>query len=48
VRISRARLAQGVATGSFSGVDMTGDTTVLPRLFALLESPDPDFAVVTP
>jgi alkyl sulfatase BDS1-like metallo-beta-lactamase superfamily hydrolase len=48
VRISRARLAQGVATGSFSGVDMTGDTNVLPRLFALLESPDPDFAVVTP
>jgi alkyl sulfatase BDS1-like metallo-beta-lactamase superfamily hydrolase len=48
VRISRARLAQGVATGSFSGVDMTGDASVLPRLFALLDSPAPDFAVVTP
>jgi alkyl sulfatase BDS1-like metallo-beta-lactamase superfamily hydrolase len=48
VRISRARLAQGVATGSFSGVDMTGDASVLPRLFALLDGPAPDFAVVTP
>ncbi|MGY4856576.1 alkyl/aryl-sulfatase [Cryobacterium sp. AP23] len=48
VRISRARLAQGVATGSFSGVDMTGDASVLQRLFALLDAPDPDFAVVTP
>jgi alkyl sulfatase BDS1-like metallo-beta-lactamase superfamily hydrolase len=48
VRISRSRLVQGVQTGSFSGVDMTGDTSVLPRLFALLDQPDPDFAVVTP
>jgi alkyl sulfatase BDS1-like metallo-beta-lactamase superfamily hydrolase len=48
VRISRARLVHGVETGSFSGVDMTGDTTVLPRLFALLDRPDPDFAIVTP
>ncbi len=48
VRITHARLAQAVAGGSFSGVDMTGDTGVLPRLFALLDSPDPTFAVVTP
>ncbi|MCU1447127.1 alkyl sulfatase dimerization domain-containing protein [Cryobacterium sp.] len=48
VRISRARLVQGVETGSFSGVDMTGDASVLARLFALLEQPDPDFPVVTP
>ena len=48
VRITHARLAQAVAGGSFSGVDMTGDTGVLPRLFALLDSPDPAFAVVTP
>jgi alkyl sulfatase BDS1-like metallo-beta-lactamase superfamily hydrolase len=48
VRISRARLVHGVATGSFAGVDMTGDATVLSRLFALLDRPDPDFAIVTP
>jgi alkyl sulfatase BDS1-like metallo-beta-lactamase superfamily hydrolase len=48
VRISRSRLVHGVRTGSFSGVDMTGDATVLPRLFALLDRPDPDFAIVTP
>ncbi len=48
VRISRTRLAQAVASGSFSGVDMTGDTGVLSRLFALLDAPDPSFAVVTP
>ena len=48
VRISRARLAEAVATGSFGGVDMTGDPTVLGRLFALLDAPDPAFAVVTP
>ena len=48
VRITRARLAQGVAGGSFSGVDMTGDASVLQRLFTLLDSPDPDFPVVTP
>jgi alkyl sulfatase BDS1-like metallo-beta-lactamase superfamily hydrolase len=48
VRISRARLAEAVAGGSFAGVDMTGDRSVLGRLFALLDSPDPGFAVVTP
>jgi len=48
VRISRSRLVQAVATGSFSGVDMTGEADVLPRLFALLENPDPAFPVVTP
>ena len=48
VRLSRSRLAQAVASGSFSGVDMTGDTGVLARLFALLDAPDPAFAVVTP
>jgi alkyl sulfatase BDS1-like metallo-beta-lactamase superfamily hydrolase len=48
VRITRSRLVQAVATGSFSGVDMTGETGVLPRLFALLENPDPSFPVVTP
>jgi len=48
VRITHARLAQAIAAGSFSGVDMTGDTGVLPRLLALLDAPDPSFAVVTP
>ncbi|WEO78951.1 alkyl sulfatase dimerization domain-containing protein [Cryobacterium sp. SO2] len=48
VRITRARLVQAVESGSFSGVDMTGDASVLPRLFALLDSPDPAFPVVTP
>ena len=48
VRITHARLAQAVAGASFGGVDMTGDAGVLPRLFALLDAPDPSFAVVTP
>ncbi|HEU5108524.1 MAG TPA: alkyl sulfatase dimerization domain-containing protein [Micromonosporaceae bacterium] len=31
-----------------AGVRIEGDATVLPRLLATLEGPDPDFAIVTP
>ena len=48
VRISRSRLADALAHGSFAGADTTGDHAVLDRLLALLDNPDPAFAVVTP
>jgi alkyl sulfatase BDS1-like metallo-beta-lactamase superfamily hydrolase len=30
-----------------AGIDVSGDATVLERLAALLDAPDPDFAIVT-
>jgi alkyl sulfatase BDS1-like metallo-beta-lactamase superfamily hydrolase len=36
------------ATLAAAGIELAGDTDVLGRLFAVLESPDPDFAIVTP
>jgi alkyl sulfatase BDS1-like metallo-beta-lactamase superfamily hydrolase len=36
------------ATLAAAGIELAGDTGVLGRLFAVLESPDPDFAIVTP
>jgi hypothetical protein len=34
--------------GKSDGVDMSGDPGVLQRLMSLTDSPDPDFAIVTP
>jgi alkyl sulfatase BDS1-like metallo-beta-lactamase superfamily hydrolase len=31
-----------------AGIQLAGDAGVLGRLLAVLESPDPDFAIVTP
>jgi alkyl sulfatase BDS1-like metallo-beta-lactamase superfamily hydrolase len=44
-------LASGAADPealSAAGVTLDGDVTVIPRLLAALDAPDPDFAIVTP
>ncbi len=48
---SLAVLAAGTAdpaTLASAGVEVSGDSSVLGRLMAVLEEPDPDFAIVTP
>jgi alkyl sulfatase BDS1-like metallo-beta-lactamase superfamily hydrolase len=36
------------ATLAAAGIEVTGDASVLGRVFAVLDAPDPDFAIVTP
>ncbi|MET9272090.1 alkyl sulfatase dimerization domain-containing protein [Kribbella sp. NPDC003557] len=43
-----ARAASDPAALTAAGIEITGDTAVLDRLFALLDPGDPDFAIVTP
>jgi linear primary-alkylsulfatase len=38
----------GLLAGQTDGVELEGDATVLGRLLAVLDQPDPDFAIVTP
>ena len=38
----------GLLAGSIEGIALEGDPTVLGRLTAVLDAPDPDFAIVTP
>ncbi len=38
----------GLLAGSMEGVAFVGDPAVLGRLMAVLDTPDPDFAIVTP
>jgi alkyl sulfatase BDS1-like metallo-beta-lactamase superfamily hydrolase len=47
LRMTRAALP-GLLMGSTDGVTLEGDPTVLGRLMAVLDAPDPDFAIVTP
>ncbi len=53
VRLPAAALP-GLALGGFredpgaAGVRIEGDASVLPRLLAALDAPDPNFAIVTP
>jgi alkyl sulfatase BDS1-like metallo-beta-lactamase superfamily hydrolase len=47
LRTTRAALP-GLLMGSTDGVTLDGDPTVLGRLMAVLDAPDPDFAIVTP
>jgi alkyl sulfatase BDS1-like metallo-beta-lactamase superfamily hydrolase len=50
-RSALAVLAAGTpdpASLAAAGVELEGDGSVLGRIFALLDSPDPDFAIVTP
>jgi alkyl sulfatase BDS1-like metallo-beta-lactamase superfamily hydrolase len=47
VRTTRAALP-GLLAGSTEGATVEGDVAVLARLMAVLETPDPDFAIVTP
>jgi alkyl sulfatase BDS1-like metallo-beta-lactamase superfamily hydrolase len=34
--------------GTLEGIEVEGDASVVPQLMAVLQSPDPDFAIVTP
>ena len=47
IRTTRAALP-GLLAGQTAGMSMEGDTGVLARLVAVLDAPDPDFAIVTP
>ena len=47
IRTTRAALP-GLLAGSTEGATLEGDAGVLARLMAVLEAPDPDFAIVTP
>jgi hypothetical protein len=47
IRTTRAALS-GLLVGQTSGMTMEGDPGVLARLAAVLEAPDPGFAIVTP
>ena len=38
----------GLLAGQMDGVSVEGDPTVPGRLMAVLDAPDPDFAIVTP
>jgi alkyl sulfatase BDS1-like metallo-beta-lactamase superfamily hydrolase len=48
VTLTRPALLKLLFTGDQTGIEVTGDATVLPALMALIENPDPSFAVVTP
>ena len=48
VTLTRPQLLQLLATGQPGAVTMSGDPAVLGRLMSLIDSPDPDFAIVTP
>jgi len=48
VTLTKPQLLQMVATGKADDAEMSGDTSVLARLISLTESPDPNFAIVTP
>lgn len=47
VRTTRSALP-GLLLGATDGMQLEGDTAALGRLMAVLEAPDPDFAIVTP
>ncbi len=47
IRTTRAALP-GLLVGQIAGMTMEGDVNVLARLVAVLEAPDPGFAIVTP
>jgi alkyl sulfatase BDS1-like metallo-beta-lactamase superfamily hydrolase len=47
IRTSRAALP-GLLGGGTQGIALEGDATILARLLAVLEAPDPGFAIVTP
>jgi alkyl sulfatase BDS1-like metallo-beta-lactamase superfamily hydrolase len=47
LRLPKAALV-GLLLGATDDMTTEGDTGVLGRLIAVLEAPDPDFAIVTP
>ena len=48
VTLTRPQLLLLLATGQPGGIDMSGDLSVVQRLLSLTDSPNPDFAIVTP
>ena len=48
VMLTKAQLIGLLLQGQTDGVEMSGDAGVLATLVGLLDTPDPDFAVVTP
>ncbi|QLY29599.1 MBL fold metallo-hydrolase [Nocardia huaxiensis] len=48
VTLTKQQLLGLLAGGATDGLALDGDPEVLPRLFALLDDPDPAFAIVTP
>jgi alkyl sulfatase BDS1-like metallo-beta-lactamase superfamily hydrolase len=46
--LTRPQLVGLLAAGETGGVKIDGDASVLGRLIGLTDSPDPDFAIVTP
>jgi alkyl sulfatase BDS1-like metallo-beta-lactamase superfamily hydrolase len=47
IRTTRSALPRLLA-GDLEGASLEGDPTTLPRLLAVLQAPDPGFAIVTP
>ncbi|WP_194846505.1 alkyl sulfatase C-terminal domain-containing protein [Mumia zhuanghuii] len=48
LRLTRAQLLGLLGSGALDGVDMEGDTSVITRLLALTDAPDPLFHLVEP
>ena len=48
VTLTKPQLIGLLLAGQTDGVEMSGDPGVLATLVGLIDSPDPDFAVVTP
>ena len=48
VTLTRPQLLALLAAGNADGATISGDASVLARLVALTDNPDPDFAIVTP
>jgi alkyl sulfatase BDS1-like metallo-beta-lactamase superfamily hydrolase len=48
VTLTHPQLLGLIASGSFAGLDSTGDPAVLQTLMNLTDAPDPSFAIVTP
>ncbi len=46
--LTRQQLGALLVAGRTDGITMAGDVSALGQLIALTDSPDPDFAVVTP
>ncbi|MFI9111738.1 alkyl/aryl-sulfatase [Streptomyces venezuelae] len=48
LRMTKPQLLTLLAGKGTAGITMTGDRGLLPRLLAVLETPEPDFPIVTP
>jgi alkyl sulfatase BDS1-like metallo-beta-lactamase superfamily hydrolase len=48
VTLTKPQLLLLLATGKTDDIDMSGDLSVVQRLLALTDNPNPDFAIVTP